>query len=170
MLNEKMNKALNEQIGMEGYASFLYLAMSTWCDKNGLSGSSLFFRRQSEEENMHMLKIVDYIMEMDGTVAVPGIDQPTGSFDGIVSVFEMTLEHEKKVTASIHRLVDLALETNDHATHNFLQWYVEEQREEENLIRGILDKIQLIGEGPLSLYYIDKEVESINALEQAAGA
>ena len=165
MLNAKMNAALNDQIGMEGYASFVYLAISTWCDQKGMAGAASFFRRQSEEENMHMLKIVDYILEMDGTVDVPGIEKPKGQYDNIIQVFEHTLEHEKKVTQSIHKLVDLALETNDHATHNFLQWYVEEQREEETLIRTILDKINLIGDGPMSGYYIDKEVEAINAVE-----
>lgn len=165
MLNEKMNKALNEQIGMEGYASFLYLAISTWCDHEGLSGSAQFFRRQSEEENLHMLKIVDYISEVDGKVVISGIEQPPSDFTSIVNVFELTLEHERKVTRAINGLVDLAQDVNDHGTHNFLQWYVEEQREEENLIRTILDKINLIGEGPLSLYYIDKEVEQINSAE-----
>jgi len=165
MLNERMNDALNQQIGMEGYASFLYLAISTWCENQALSGCSQFFRRQSEEENMHMLKIVDYISEVDGKVIIGGIEQPPADFSSINNIFELTLAHEQKVTQSINRLVDLAQEVNDHGTHNFLQWYVEEQREEENLIRTILDKIKLIGEGPLSLYYIDKEVEQINSAE-----
>lgn len=165
MLKDRMNDALNAQIGMESYASFLYLSMSSWCDRNGLTGSAQFFRRQSEEETMHMLKIVDYIMDTDGTALVSGIERPPSDFESIVEVFKATLEHEKKVTASIHSLVDLANELNDHATHHFLQWYVEEQREEESLIRSILDKIQLIGDGPMSLYYIDKEVETINNTE-----
>ena len=167
MLSDKMNDALNEQVGMEAYASFLYLAMATWCDSKSLVGSAQFFRRQSEEENMHMLKIVDYILESDGTVVVPAVKQPPQSFGSIQEVFEATLQHEKLVTASIHKLVDLALNVNDHATNNFLQWYVEEQREEEALIRSILDKLELIGEGPMSLYYIDKELDTINTMAPA---
>lgn len=163
MLSDKINAALNAQIGMEGYASFLYLSMSTWCDFNGLQGSAQFFRRQSEEEHMHMMKIVDYILEMDGKAIIPALNQPPSEFESIGKLFEETYGHEKEVTQSIHDLVDLSLSENDHSTHNFLQWYVEEQREEENLIRTILDKVKLIGQGPLSLYYIDKEVEMINA-------
>lgn len=162
MLNEKINQALNEQIGREGYASFLYMAMSSWCDYKGLQGCSNFFRRQSAEEHFHMMKIIDYIMEMDGRALVPEIMQPPSDYGAISDLFKKTFEHEKEVTASIHKIVDLSLAENDHATHNFLQWYVEEQREEENLIRSILDKIKLIGEGAHALYYIDKEVEQIN--------
>jgi ferritin len=162
MLSTKINDALNDQIEKEGYASFLYLSMSSWCDHVGLEGCSNFFRRQSEEESFHMMKIIDYVLEMDGRAIVPKIEQPPKEYDTIVKLFEKTLVHEKDVTSSIHNLVDLALAENDHSTHNFLQWYVEEQREEENLIRTILDKIKLIGEGELSLYYIDKEVEQIN--------
>lgn len=162
MLSKKMNEALNEQVSKEGYASFLYLSMSTWCDHQGLQGCTSFFRRQSEEENFHMMKVIDYILEMDGRAIVPNIEKPPADHANIQKLFETTLKHEKEVTASINRLVDLSLEENDHSTHNFLQWYVEEQREEENLIRTILDKIKLIGDGSQSLYYIDKEVEEIN--------
>jgi ferritin len=171
MISDRINKALNGQIGEEAYASFLYLAMSTWCDHKGLGGCAKFFRRQSEEEHMHMMKIVDYILEMDGKVIIPQISQPPTDYKSVQAIFTSTYEHEQKVTASINYLVDLSLEENDHSTHNFLQWYVEEQREEENLIRSILDKLQLIGDGSMALYYIDKEVEQINSeAEKAAGA
>lgn len=161
-MKELVNKALNNQIAKEGFASMLYLAMSTWCDFKGLEGCAQFFRRQSDEEHMHMTKIIDYILEMDGRAIIPEIAKPKGEFNSIVEVFEETYKHEQSVTESINNLVDLSVKENDHSTHNFLQWYVEEQREEENLIRSILDKIGLIGEGSMSLYYIDKEVESIN--------
>ena len=153
---------MNGQIGEEAYASFLYLSMSTWCEHKGLEGCAKFFRRQSEEEHMHMMKIVDYILEMDGKVIIPQINQPPEDFESVQTIFTSTYDHEKRVTSCINQLVDLSLEENDHSTHNFLQWYVEEQREEENLIRSILDKLQLIGDGSMALYYIDKEVEQIN--------
>lgn len=162
-MKERINSAMNDQIAKEGYSAMVYLAMSTWCDHKGLEGCAQFFRRQSDEENMHMNKIIDYIMETDGRALIPEIPRPKSDYNSIIEVFEETYKHEQHITASINDLVDLAVKENDHGTHNFLQWYVEEQREEENLIRTILDKIRLIGEGSMSLYYIDKEVERINS-------
>ncbi len=162
MLSNKIEKALNDQIKMEAYASNLYLAMSSWCSTQGLEGSAQFFMRQSEEENMHMMKIFEYVLEMDGHAIVPSVSEPPAHYKSIQEVFNATLAHEQSVTRAIHSLLDLATEENDHSTHLFLQWYVEEQREEEGLIRTIMDKIRLIGDGAMSLYYIDKEVEEIN--------
>ena len=167
MLTKKMEQALNEQLSLEAYASFLYLSMSSWCDQQGLSGSAAFMNRQSEEEKMHMLKLYNYILEMDGSAIVPGIKQPPHEFENVVEMFNAVYSHEQKVTQAINQLVELSLAEKDNSTFNFLQWYVEEQREEESLMRSILDKIRLIGGGPQSLYYIDKEIEKINAVETA---
>lgn len=168
MISKEMEKALNEQIGLEGYASFLYLSMASWCDKEGMEGCSKFMHRQSEEERQHMLKIFTYLSEVDGFGLTPSINEPPHEFDSVQKMFEQVYQHEQKVTASIHKLLKISVDLNDHTTQNFLQWYVEEQREEEALMRSILDKIKLIGNGPQSLYYIDKEVEKINAMEEAA--
>ena len=165
-----MIKALNEQIALEGYASFLYLSMASWCDREGVEGCAQFMHRQSEEERMHMLKIFHYLSEVDAHALTPAIKQPPHEFESVKSMFEQVYKHEQKVTASINKLVKLSYEENDFSTLEFLQWYVEEQREEENLMRTILDKIKLIGDGPSSLYYIDQEIEKINAKEAAAEA
>ena len=165
MLTKKMEKALNEQIALEGYASFLYLAMASWCDQEGYEGSTAFMMRQSDEEMEHMKKIYGYISEMDGKAIVPGFKKPPTSFKSLPAMFKKVYEHEKKVTQSINELVALSSKENDHSTFNFLQWYVEEQREEEALMRMIQDRIKLIGSGPQSLYYIDKEVQGINEAE-----
>lgn len=162
MLSDKMEAALNEQIAMEGYASFLYLSMASWCEYQGLEGTSEFFYRQAAEEHDHMLRIFRYILEMDGKSVVPGIKQAPTDFESVQSIFDEVYRHEQRVTSSINNLVDLANGENDHITHNFLQWYVNEQREEEALIRSILDKLKLIGTGPQSLYFIDKEITQIN--------
>lgn len=162
MISEKMEKALNEQIGLEGYASQLYLSMAAWCDVQGLEGCTQFFHRQSEEERMHMLKIYYYLSEVDAQALTPALEQPPHEFESVRSLFEQVYQHERKVTNSIHALMKIGYDENDHTTLNFLQWYVEEQREEEAMMRTILDKIKLIGEGPMSLYYIDKEIEDIN--------
>ncbi|GAB4258629.1 MAG: non-heme ferritin [Saprospiraceae bacterium] len=170
MISKKMEKALNDQIAMEGYASFLYLSMATWCDHKGLQGCHEFLRRQAEEEHMHMLKIFEYLSDVDGFPVTPGIKQPPHEFDSVQSLFKSVYEHEQKVTKSINGLVSLANAEHDYSTQTFLQWYVEEQREEEALMRTILDRIQLIGDGPQSLYFIDKELEAINKQVAAAEA
>jgi ferritin len=162
MISSQMQDALNQQIVLEGYASFLYLSMASWCEHKGLPGCAHFMHRQSDEERMHMLKIFHYISEVDGVAKSPGINQPPQEFASIVELFEMVFAHEQKVTAAINNLVDLSIKENDHTTQNFLQWYVMEQKEEEALMRFILDRIKLIGDGPQSLYYIDKELEEIN--------
>ncbi|MEL6252411.1 MAG: ferritin [Bacteroidota bacterium] len=168
MISAKMTEALNSQIQLEGKASFLYLSMASWCDQEGLDGCAKFMHRQSAEEREHMLRIFHYLSEVDAHALTPAIEQPRHSFDSIQAMFKEVYEHEKKVTSSINGLLALAREENDYTTENFLQWYIAEQREEESLMRSILDKLKLIGDGPLSLFYIDKEIEAVNAAEEAA--
>jgi len=165
MLSERMVQALNEQIAMEGYASFLYLSMAGWFDVKSMKGCAAFMYRQSAEEHVHMMKIFHYLLEMDAKAISPAITQPTSDFKDVKTIFEETLAHEQRVTKSINELVELAMSESDHSTYAFLQWYVTEQREEESLMRTILDKINLIGDGSQSLYFIDKEIEAINQAE-----
>jgi len=168
MLSKKMEKSLNEQIAMEGYASFLYLSMASWCEKQTLTGCAAFMFRQSEEERLHMLRIFHYINDVGDHALTPAIKAPPQAWKSIKDLFEEVYAHEKNVSASIDRLVAQSYEEKDHQTLAFLQWYVEEQREEEVLMRTILDRIRLIGEGPQSLYYIDKEVGAINKKQLTA--
>jgi ferritin len=170
MISEKMTERLNGQIALEGYASFLYLSMACWCDFQGLAGCAAFMHRQSAEERMHMLKIVHYLNEVGGRAIVPAIAQPPADQESADQMFKAVYAHEQKVTKSIHELINLANAENDYATLNFLQWYVAEQREEEALMRGLLDRIQLIGDSPMRLYYIDKEVDAINQAAANAAA
>lgn len=170
MISKKMEEALNAQIAMEGYASFLYLSMASWCEREGMEGCARFLYRQSDEERMHMLKLFRYVNEVDGHALSPAISGPAHEFDSVQSLFKMVYEHEQKVTRSINSLVALSYEDQDHTTLSFLQWYVNEQREEETLMRTILDRIRLIGEGPRSLYYIDKEIDQINSQTTAEEA
>jgi ferritin len=170
MLSKKMEKALNEQIALEGYASYLYLSMASWCEKKTLTGCAAFMFRQSEEEREHMLRIFHYINDVGEHAITPAIPQPPSEWPSIQNLFEQVFAHEQKVSASIDKLVMKCYEEKDHKTLNFLQWYVDEQREEETLMRTILDRIRLIGEGPQSLYYIDKEISAINKKELAAEA
>lgn len=169
MLHKEMIRALNEQVAMEGYASFLYLSMAGWFDLKAMKGCASFMYRQSAEEHMHMMKIFHYLLEMDAVAITPAIAQPQNDFTSAKAIFEETLAHEQRVTKSINDLVELAMRENDHSTYAFLQWYVNEQREEESLMRTILDKINLIGDGSQSLYFIDKEIDAINNAEVKAG-
>lgn len=168
MISEKMTSALNSQIKLEGKASFLYLSMASWCDKEGLEGCAKFMHRQSAEERDHMLRIFYYLSEVDAHALTPTIEQCPHEFNSVQEMFKEVYEHEKKVTHSINQLLAIARAEDDYTTENFLQWYITEQREEENLMRSVLDKLKLIGEGPQSLYYIDKEIEALNLAEAAA--
>lgn len=170
MVTKKIEKALNEQIALEGYASFLYLSMASWCDQEGLDGCSKFMHRQSTEELSHMMRIFHYLSEIDGHAITPAIKQPPLKFKSIRAMLSEVYKHEQKVTNSIHKIVDLCYKENDYTTLNFLQWYIDEQKEEEALMRGILDRIKIIGDGPQSLYFIDRELDMINKAEEAAEA
>lgn len=163
MLSDNIQAALNKQITLESFASFSYLSMASWCDKEGLSDCAAFFYAQSDEERMHMLKIVHYVNEMDGHAIVPAVKQPESNYESIQQIFKLVYEQEKEVTASINNILTLAHQEQAHSTVNFLQWYVAEQREEEAQVRDILDKIRLIGDGPQHLYFINKELGAINA-------
>lgn len=162
MLSEKTLEALNQQISLEGFASASYLAMASWCEREGLEGCATFFYEQSAEERMHMMKIIRYINEMDGHALVGAQKAPKAEYESIQEVFKCTYEQEKEVTSAIYNLLSIADEEKDHSTTLFLQWYVAEQREEEAQIRTIMDKIKIIGTGGQSLYFIDQEVDKIN--------
>ncbi len=164
-MNKLIEKALNEQISMEAQAHYLYLSIASFYEVQGMEGVATFFYDQSAEEQMHMMKIFRYINEMDGHAIVPAVPKPNAEFEDILSTFKLVYEHEKRVTLSINNIVELSTKEKDHGTYNFLQWYVQEQREEESLMRTIIDKIKLIGIGPQSMYFIDREIKEINALK-----
>lgn len=158
MLKKSINEALNEQIAMEAYASNYYLAMASWCEQKGLEGSAQFFYKQADEEREHMMKIFRYVNEADGHAHAPAINQPDLEFESFNSLFEIALNHEKKVTKSIDQILKLATEANDFRTQNLLQWFVDEQLEEENQMQTILDKLNLIGDSGVGLYMLDGEL------------
>ena len=169
-LSEKMQEALNNQIALEGYAASSYLALAYWCDDQALEGCKKFFLRQADEERMHMLKIYDYLSESNVRPITPAFQQPPNEYENIQKAFEMVFDQERSVTEAIHKILKLAIEENNYNTQQFLQWYVDEQREEEAVVRTILDRIKIIGEGGQSLYYIDKEIDKINIEILAAEA
>lgn len=159
-MNQRVEKALNDQIEKEAASSQFYLAMASWAEGNGLNGTSKFFYIHSDEERFHMLKLVKFVNERGGKAVIPGLEKPTEVFKSLEQVFQLLLDHEIMVTDSINNLVDVCLQEKDYTTHNFVQWYVSEQLEEEALARTVLDKIKLIGNDKGGLYLFDRDLEN----------
>ena len=161
MLNKKVEKALNDQIKVEADSSHAYLAMASWAEIHGYPGASTFLYAHSDEERMHMLKLIKFVNDRGGKAIIPSINQPEKEFKNLQNIFNLLLSHEHNVSAAINNVVDVCLKEKDYTTHNFMQWYVSEQIEEETLARNILDKIKLIGTDTGSLYLLDREIESL---------
>ena len=142
MLNERMEEALNEQLNKEMYSSYLYLAMSAYSSSVGLPGFAHWFRVQVEEENIHAMKIFNYINDQGGRVKLKEIKEPPLEFGTAMDMFQQTLKHEQFITRSIHELVSLANVEKDEYTASFLQWYVKEQEEEEENDNEIIGKLE----------------------------
>ncbi|MFV0483545.1 MAG: ferritin [Bacteroidales bacterium] len=158
MLNKKMNDALNEQINAEFYAAYLYLAMSAYFHKKGMSGFANWMRVQYQEELSHCTKFFDYIAERGGEINLLPIEKVPSDFKSTIDIFEKTLKHEEYVTECINKLANLAIEVSDHATQSFLKWYIDEQVEEEASVQSIIDSLKLVnGEGQ-GLFMLDREL------------
>lgn len=165
MLSIKMQKALNAQVAVEASSSQFYLAMACWAETNSLNGVAKFLYEHSDEERQHMMKLVKYINERGGKAIVPALPKPPEEFESINYIFQSLFEHEVKVTAEINGVVELCLDEKDYATHNFMQWYVAEQIEEEALAADLLDKLTLIGGDKGGLYLFDRDLESMKGHE-----
>ena len=158
-MSKSMQEALNKQVQMEAESSQAYLAMASWAEiQPGLQGVTEFFFKQSDEERIHMLKLIRFINERGSFAMIPALEQPMVTFQSLRRVFEEFLKHELKVSDSINDLVHLALTEKDYATHNFLQWYVNEQMEEERVARTLNDKLEMIGDDKSGLYLFDRDI------------
>ncbi|GAA3558865.1 ferritin [Snuella lapsa] len=161
MLLKKIEKALNDQIRIEAESSQIYLAMACWAEIKGLEGISNFMYKQSDEERDHMLKLVKFVNERGGHAQISALKAPNVTFKSFKEMFKKLFEHEVFVSESINELVHVTLQEKDYATHNFLQWYVSEQIEEEAMARTILDKINLIGDDKGGLYLFDRDIQTL---------
>ena len=168
MLTDKMENALNAQIRIEAESSQVYLSMACWAEVKGLEGIAQFMYKHSDEERMHMLKLVKYVNERGGHAKISELSAPDTDFGTFQKMFQQLYEHELFVSKSINDLVQVSMDERDYATHNFLQWYVAEQIEEEALARTILDKINLIGNDKGGLYLFDRDVQMITVESAAA--
>ena len=167
MLNKKVEQALNKQIELEHFSSLIYLAMASWAETNGYNGAANFLYLHSDEERQHMLKLFHYVNDRGGHAVVPKSDQPNLKYDSLKAIFEEIYSHEQVVTSEINNLVSICFDEKDFTTNNFLQWYVEEQIEEESLFSTILDKLNLLGGDKASLYMFDSDLEKMAAATAA---
>ncbi|MDK2886680.1 MAG: ferritin [Thermosipho sp. (in: thermotogales)] len=158
MLNEKMINALNKQVNEEFYSAYLYLSMSAYFENLGLKGFSNWLSIQAQEERDHAMKIFRYLLSHGANVKLYEIKEPPSEFGTPVEAFNEVLKHEQHITKCINELVDLAEELKDRPTYNFLQWYVDEQVEEEENAREILNMLELIGDQKQALFMIDREL------------
>ncbi len=158
MIKPKIETALNNQINKELYSSYLYLSMGNYFETKNLSGFANWMRIQSQEEYQHAMKFLDFVNQKGGRVTLKQIADPKIEWESVTNVFEDTYEHEKMISASINDIVDLALAEKDHATHTFLQWFVNEQVEEEATAVKILEEVKMISDYKAGLFMMDREL------------
>ncbi len=158
MIPKKMEEALNGQLNAELYSAYLYLSMAAYFESVDLAGFANWMRIQNQEEQFHAMKFYDYIIERSGRVTLRSIEAPPSNWDSPLAAFEATLEHERKVTGLINDLVYLAREEKDNASEIFLQWFVNEQVEEEDNVSTVLGQLKLIKDSPQALFMMDKEI------------
>lgn len=155
MLSKTIQDAINEQIKNEFYSAYLYLSMSAYFESMSMPGSAKWMRTQFGEEQTHAMKMFDFINDRGGRVALQAIDSPPADFASPVAVWEMVLEHERKVTGLINKLYEQAVKENDYATQTFLTWFISEQVEEEKNAALMLERFKQAGSSAASLLLFD---------------
>lgn len=160
-MNKKIEALLNDQIKYEANASMHYLAMASWADAEGYNGIAEFFYAQSEEERVHMIKLVKFVNERGGKVVVSALVKPQASYNSLLELFEAFLKSEMFVTEQINHVIYECLNVKDYNVHNFMQWYVTEQLEEEAVARTLLDKLNIIGDDKSGHYMFDRDINTI---------
>ncbi len=157
-ISKKIQDAVNEQINAELYSSYIYLSMAADCEAKGFPGFGAWMRKQSEEETAHAMKLFDFILDRGGRVELKAIGKPKASFGNVRQMFEQSLKHERLVTDMIHKLYQKALTEKDSATAVMLEWFIQEQVEEEKTATDILDSLKMAEDNPAALLMLDREV------------
>ncbi|MGM9994758.1 MAG: ferritin [Candidatus Avigastranaerophilus sp.] len=157
-MNEKLEKAFNDQINAEFYSEYLYLSMFAYFERANLKGFSNWMNVQMQEEHAHAMGMFNYLHERGGKITLKQIDTPPSDWSSVVEVFEEVLKHEKLVTSKINALMDVAEEENDRAAISFLDWYLKEQVEEEANVSNVLKTLKQICDAPQCVYMFDKEL------------
>ena len=158
MISKKMEEALNEQVNAELFSAYLYLSMEAYYKAQNLNGFANWMRVQTQEEVSHAMKIYEFINERGGRVILKAIEGPETEWGSALDVFNAVYEHEQKVTGLINNLVDLAIKEKDHATNSFLQWFVNEQVEEEASADGIVQQLKMMEQAPGGMFMLDREL------------
>lgn len=158
VIDKIMEKSINDQIQAEFDSAYLYLSMAAWFEEHNLPGCAHWMKKQVMEENEHAMKFFHYLVSRGGRVELQAIGEPKREWKNATEVFIETLAHERKVTARIYAMTALAQQEKDYATENLLVWYVDEQVEEEDTAAKILTKFKQLGEIPVSLNMLDKEL------------
>lgn len=159
MLPKKVEEICNRQIEREGYSSNLYLAMASWAENKGMPGIAGWLYSQADEERVHMLKFIKFVNERGGVAAIPAFKQPPVKYKDVHEMFREVLKHEQFITASINEVLEAAMAEKDHATVNWIQWFVREQIEEESSVQIILDKLNLAGAN--GLFFLDRDIMTL---------
>ncbi len=161
-ISKKLENLLHLQIKKEGNASFLYLDMATWCYSNCFKGSSHFLYKHMEEEKEHMMRLIRYMLDMNLRPTTPNIAIHQQDYNSLRVLFNVFFEKEREMTESIYRLVEEAEINKEYITLDFLQWFVQEQKEEELIGKRVLEIFHVMGDDPMQLYWIDKELGKLN--------
>lgn len=158
MLNESLVKALSDQVTAEYYSAYLYMSMAAYCDQEGFKGFSNWMLVQAKEELAHGTHMFQHMLDRGALPLLSDVRAAPRDYGGLVDVFDKTLQHERSVTASINSIASLAISEGDHATYTFIQWYINEQVEEESTASLILQKLKFIGDNASMLYSLDAEL------------
>lgn len=169
MLSKDIQAAINDQIHHEFHSAYVYLSMSAYLEAESLKGFAHWMRVQATEEVNHAMKLFDYVNDRNGRVTLKALEQPPTEFSSVISTFEQAYAHEQKVTGMIHRLYELATRENDYATQVQLQWFINEQVEEEATASEIVDRLKIAGKDGAALLMLDRELGSRTAEEGDEG-
>ncbi len=164
-LQDSILEELNKQMAIEAHSCAAYLSMSAWCHVQGLVGCAHYFKKQSGEEREHQLRLFDYVTSMGALAVSPEVRGVEANFEGLRSIFEMALDMEIEITERFNFMTELCHKNKDYQTAKFLQWYLDEQMEEEENARRCLELFDLITPANDGLYQIDKAVAKLNAAE-----
>ncbi|HPG32225.1 MAG: ferritin [Lentimicrobiaceae bacterium] len=168
MISKKVEEAINIQIKNEEHSSRIYMAMASWCETKGYRGAADFLYKQSDEERMHMLKFIKFLNDRGGYAVLSALEVPASTYNSLLDVFNHVMSHEEFITDSINKLYEVSLNEKDYTTGNFLQWYINEQIEEESTVHGILDKMKLVGEDKAGMFHMDKDLQAMAAAKVVA--
>ena len=160
-MNKKVEAALNAQIEKELFSSNLYLAMASWAETQGYKGTAAFLYLHTEEERMHALKFIHYINDRGGHAFIPALKEAEKEFKSVKAMFSEIMEHEIMISSEINKIVGICMDEREFTTQNFMQWYVNEQIEEESLFRSIIDKLNMLGDDKANMFMFDIEMEKL---------